>query len=138
MDLIISPFTGTATPRAHAGNGEHLSIVFEICVPKPPVDAPDDTLVHDWTHAPWHHIRGAIRRYLKSWDPTAFESPSLAQVNLNEWIDEIIDRYVPLDRPITRTEAPWWNFHCEKAYLWKQKVFKTDGIDSIAYTKAVD
>ena len=47
LDLILSPFTGTATPRAHAGNGDRLSIVLEICVPKSPVDAPDDTLVYD-------------------------------------------------------------------------------------------
>ena len=128
LDLILSPFSGTSTPRAHAGSSDHLSVVFKICVPKPLVDATEDTLVRDWQHAPWHHIKGAIRRYPKDWDPTSFESSSLAQANLSEWIEEIIDRYVPFARHITCTKAPWWNFHCEKAYRLKQKKSSLRGL----------
>merc|ERR1712224_513743 len=81
---------------------------------------------------------GALRRYLRKWDPRALASPSLAQSNLSEWISEIIDRYVPLVEPSAKTEAPWWNYHCNKAYKFKQRVFLVDGADSVKYKRAVD
>ena len=137
LDLILTPFDGLASQKAHAGTSDHLSITFEVNVPRSPDDAPDDVTVRDWERAPWHHIKGAIKRYLKDWDPCAFPSPSMAQSNLSEWIDAIIDRYVPTARAISKSNAPWWNYHCEKAFKQQQKIFQTEGAESDAYRKSV-
>ena len=137
LDLVITPFEGTAVPMANAGTSDHRVVAFEMQVLKPPEPPPIRQSVRDWDHAPWHHIKGAIRRYLKHWDPCAFASPSLAQSNLSEWMDAIIDRYVPLTSPVSNPNAPWWNFHCEKAYKWKQRAFVDAGPDSEEYARAV-
>ena len=138
LDLVLSPFDGVAVARAHPGTSDHVSVAFELQVLSPPQAAPDAEPVRDWEYAPWIHIKGALRRYLKDWDPRAFASPSLAQSNLSEWISEIIDRYVPLAEPSAKSEAPWWNYHCDKAYKYKQRVFLAAGADSLEYKRAVD
>ena len=97
----------------------------------------DVTPSRDWERAPWNHVRGAIRKYLQDWDPYNFYSPDDAQTNLNEWFDAVIERYVPLKSSKLIAPAPWWNYHCEKAFKLKSKTFISLSQDPDAYDRDV-
>ena len=137
LDLVMSPFAGSACAMANPGSSDHVAIAFEMQVISPLQDAPLIKQVHDWEHAPWHHINGAIRRHMCDWHPSNFDSVHEAQVNFNEWMEAIVDRYVPLRDPTPKGCAPWWNFHYEKAYKLKVKAFNTADSDPEKFLRAV-
>ena len=137
LDLIMSHLLGQATAMANPGTSDHAAVAFEIHVLQAVQAAPVTGQVLDWEHAPWNHISGAIRRYLKDWDPWVFESVGHAQQNLDEWLTAIIDRYVRHSAPAVPGPAPWWNYHCEKAFKFKMKTFSTARDDPDRFFYAV-
>ena len=137
LDLIMSPFPGSAIAMANPGTSDHIAIAFEMQVISHIQDAPPVKQAYNWDHAPWNHINGAIRRFMHDWDPACFDSVQVAQINFNEWMESIVERYVPLRDLNLKGCAPWWNYHCEKAYKLKVKAFACADESPDRYLRAV-
>ena len=134
----MTSFVGTASALANPGTSDHVAVAFEIQVISPIQETPPVQPYRNWDKAPWNHIHGAIKRYMNEWAPNHFCSVHEAQVNYNELINAIIDRYVPMSTPsFVSKSAPWLNFHCEKAFKYKQKAFINASTDPVRYQKAV-
>ena len=138
LDLVLSCWGGVAEASEHLGSSDHLSmnIRFETNKfeePKTPVVSK----VRDWNNAPWHHIKGAIRRAVKDWDPRLYITVDATEKNLDDMFHKIVDDYVDLKSPSKPGPAPWWNYKCQKAYDWKQQVFKERQEHPNKYLKVV-
>ena len=138
LDLVMSCWGGTAIASEHLGSSDHLSmnIKFETNKfenPKTPVVSK----VRDWHNAPWHHIKGALRRELQGWDPKEHITVDAAEKNLDDVFHKVVDEYVDLKTPAKPGPAPWWNYRCQKAYDWKQQMFKERFEQPDKYIKAV-
>ena len=81
--------------------------------------------VRNWAHAPWNHIRGAVKRALSDWDPSGCSLVGVVVDFLNDSLMCILDRYVPKTMmPGLPGPSPWWNYRCMKALKFKQKAFE--------------
>ena len=97
LDLVLSDIVGSALPTAGFGTSDHksmyLSFTLEEVVPKAPINC----AVRDWYHAPWPHIRGALKRAFKDWRPSG--TVEEAEDEMDTRITGIIDKYVKFKQP---------------------------------------
>ena len=91
--------------------------------------------MHDWGKAPWHHIKGALKRSLCGWVPVG--SVDDAEADWNNKLSIVVDNYVKWKTPATPGPTPWWNKHCEKAFHWKSKCFEHHMKEPEEYHRAV-
>ena len=111
LDLIMSPFDDSASAVANLGTSDHVSVRFTMHVTTLLEKQPAVLPVRDWAHAPWNHIRGAVKRALSYWDPSGCSSVDVAVDSLNDSLMCILDRYVPKAMmPGLPGPSPWWNF----------------------------
>ena len=132
LDLVLSSIDGVASPDAGLGSSDHLSIwlTFQSVVAAPL--PPKLHSVRNWLNAPWDHIRGAVRRALRSWDPVpvgacvsdACSAVDAAVQDLDIILLGILDKYVPMKQMSQVGPAPWWNKRCSNALAYKDRVFQ--------------
>ena len=132
LDLVLSTIPGKTSPDLGVGTSDHLSIWVDfqcdLVLPSSPKQHP----VRDWSRAPWEHIRGAVKRALKGWDPTSVAASSVSArdavdavvADLDDTLTAILNRYVPTKRLSVAGPAPWWNRHCESTLAHKQRVWR--------------
>lgn len=122
LDLVFSDVPGVASQSPNLGSADHVAVdlVFEQS-DLPSTPAVPEAL--DWALAPWDHIRGALRRALKEYNPRGFESVDAAAVRLDELILEVMDVYVKVKRRAPRRHAPWWSRACTSSLQHKLKLF---------------
>jgi hypothetical protein len=46
-------------------------------------DTPSTHHVYDWISAPWHHIKGALKRDLRDFDPGSYDTVDEAELQLD-------------------------------------------------------
>ena len=135
LDLVLSDIAGSALSAAGFGTSDHksmyLSFTSEEVVPKTPIKC----AVRDWHHAPWPHIKGALKRAFKDWRPNG--TVEEAEDEMDTRITGIIDKYVKFKQPAKPGPTPWWNSKCEKACKWKSKCFMTQDSKPDKYKTAV-
>ena len=64
LDLVMSPFDGSASAVANLGTSDHVSVRFTMHMTTPLEKQPAVLPVRNWSRAPWNHIRGAVKRAL--------------------------------------------------------------------------
>jgi len=136
LDLIMSRFTGTAETLPNLGTSDHVSIKFKCQIHDELESEPPPTDVLLWHSAPWHHIRGAVKRSLAIWNDCDYESPDEAEAQLVHLVQPVINTYVKKSISKPYSPAPWWNLHCKKAFKYKMKTFKTRVDHPDRYIKA--
>ena len=134
----MSPFDDSASAVANLGTSDHVSVRFTMHVTTLLEKQPAVLPVRDWAHAPWNHIRGAVKRALSYWDPSGCSSVDVAVDSLNYSLMCILDRYVPnATMPGLPGPSPWWNYRRMKALKFKQKAFEARVEFPDKYKKAV-
>ena len=123
LDLVITHLRGKAVCWPGLGTSDHFSIGLDLDMESvvPPTPIKEPTLL--WQHAPWDHIKGAVRRALDGWDPMAFEDVDDAEKDLDNILQEIIDHYLKKSKPRKPGPVIWWNESCQNAYDQKLRLF---------------
>ena len=123
LDLVITHLHGKAVCWPGLGTSDHFSIGLDLDMESvvPPTPIKEPTLL--WQHAPWDHIKGAVRRALDGWDPMAFEDVDDAEKDLDNILQEIIDHYLKKSKPRKPGPVIWWNESCQNAYDQKLRLF---------------
>ena len=94
LDLVMSCWGGTAIASEHLGSSDNLSTdKFE------KAKTPIVSKVRDWHNAPWHHIKGALRRELHGWDPKENITVDTEEKNLDDVFHKGVDEYIDLKTP---------------------------------------
>ena len=137
LDLVMTQHSGSARSRVGVGTSDHVSIDITLElnseVPQSPAHKP--TLL--WKYAPWNHIRGAVKKGLKDWDPRLL-SVDEAEESLDEILCGVIRKYVKTSKPKKPGPVIWWNSKCQEAYVAKLKLFPRRFEDCINYNAAVN
>jgi hypothetical protein len=136
LDLVFSDTGGTYELCPHFGTSDHLSLFVTMPVKMPCPAAPASRLVYMWKSAPWNHIKGYLKRLLQGWDSDRFESVDAADRALNRIQLDAIKKYVKQRMPGRPKPTPWWDKHCQFAFVAKQKAFKHRAIDPSRYAIA--
>ena len=124
LDLVMSSIPGVASPAPSMGSSDHKSVWVSFQAGTQPPSTPESSLVHDWSSAPWDHIRGYLRRVLLKWDPRCCESVTTAEESLRGFMQAAIDKYMKVKRMTPKLPAPWWNYTCDKKLRHKCRMFK--------------
>ena len=125
LDVTFSDITGKAIEAPGFGNSDHKSIIFSFSTNVAIPNTPIQNKVRDWVHAPWGCIRGDVKRALLNcnWVPVGTVDEAESDLDLDDILTNIIDKYVKFKTPNRHSPSPWWNPKCEKAYKWKLKTF---------------
>ena len=138
LDLVMTRCAGLGQERPGLGTSDHVSIELELetekLVPITLVRKP--TLM--WEHAPWQHIRGALRREVNHWDPRVYKDDDDAEMALDRIFQKIIKKYVKFSKPKKPGPVIWWNADCPHAYDRKVKVFAKRAQSPINYNPEVN
>lgn len=87
-------------------------------------ESPDHKPTLLWQHAPWDHIRGAVKRDLVDFDKRNVNlSVDEAEQSLDDILCGIIKKYVKQSKPKRPGPVIWWNSSCQDAYHDKIKLF---------------
>ena len=87
-------------------------------------NTPERREVRCWRDAPWNHIKGAIVRETKSFNPAEHGGVDEAELALDSILLAIIDKHVPLVRCTKPKPAPWWTKACDKSLANKCNMFQ--------------
>ena len=137
LDLVMTQHSGSAISRAGLGTTDHVSIdiTLDLCSTIPQSPAHKPTLL--WKHAAWDHIRGAVKKQLKDWDPSSL-SVDEAVESLDKILCGIIQTFVKLSKPKKPGPVVWWNASCQAAYTAKIQLFPKRFEDSVNYNAVVN
>ena len=138
LDLMMTPWTGSAVPSPGAGTSDHISIniILELQVEIPPVPPHKPTRM--WQNAPWSHIKGDIKRKLQDWDPYTVDTVDDAEVDLDTILLGVIDTHVKWSKPKAVGPIVWWDESCQKAYKTKLSLFPQRFIKHVRYNAALN
>ena len=123
LDLVMTTLTGSATERPGAGTSDHISIDITLELQSVVPIQPDLKPTLLWQHAPWDHIKGAVKRETKSWEASEYTTLDEAVYDLDSRLCTIINKYVKLSKPKKPGPTVWWDQNCQDAYNAKIQLF---------------
>ena len=83
----MTQHTGSAVARVGVGTSDHITIDITLELQDTIPESPTKKSTLLWQHAPWHHIRGAVKRQLKGWDDGDSMSVDEAEASLDTIFD---------------------------------------------------
>ena len=113
LDPVLSTHSGSAVDVANLGSSDHVAVKFDLHVSTPLLRSPSASPVLDWAHAPWHHIKGALKSQLTSFDLADYNADDsvvwvdAALAAFNGILESVCDKYLGTITPGSPSPLPW-------------------------------